>query len=56
MRRAQAAGVPIHAVVGTSRLSDEAAAAAGLARVWTASTLDEIAAAGRALGAAAVRP
>jgi hypothetical protein len=38
--------------VGTSRLSDEEAAAAGLARVWTASTLAEITAAGRALAVA----
>ncbi|MFP5363274.1 MAG: glycerate kinase [Thermoleophilia bacterium] len=53
VRRAHAAGVPIHAVAGTSRLSDDAAAAAGLARVWVASTLDEITAAGRRLGVAA---
>ncbi|HVF78861.1 MAG TPA: glycerate kinase [Solirubrobacteraceae bacterium] len=52
VRRAQAAGVPVHAVAGTSRLSREAAAAAGLAQVWTASTLEEIEAAGRAVGAA----
>ncbi|MDP1849765.1 MAG: glycerate kinase [Solirubrobacteraceae bacterium] len=52
VRRAGAAGVPIHAVVGTSRLSPEAAGRAGLARVWTASTLDELAAAGQALGQA----
>ncbi len=51
-RRAQRAGVPIHAVAGGCRLTDGALAAAGLRRVWTASTLDEIAAAGRALGAA----
>jgi glycerate kinase len=50
VRRAQAAGVPIHAVAGTSELSEEAVAAAGLERVWTASTLDEITAAGRELG------
>ncbi|HEV2776593.1 MAG TPA: glycerate kinase [Solirubrobacteraceae bacterium] len=53
VRRAGAAGVPIHAVVGTSRLSDDAAARAGLAGVWTASTLEQVRAAGRALGAAA---
>jgi glycerate kinase len=53
LRRARAAGVPIHAVVGSSRLS---AAAAGLSRVWIASTLAEIEAAGRALGHAATRP
>lgn len=53
VRRARTAGVPIHAVVGTSRLSADAAAAAGLAGVWTASTLDEIKAAGCAVGEAA---
>lgn len=53
VRRARAGCVPIHAVVGTSRLSDEEAAAAGLAGVHTASTLDEIAAAASELGAAA---
>lgn len=53
VRRARAAGVPIHAVAGMSRLSDDEAWATGLARVWTASTLAEIAATGRALGAAA---
>ena len=49
VRRAHAAAVPIHAVVGTSRLSDVAAAAAGLQGVWVASTLAEITAAGREL-------
>jgi glycerate kinase len=53
VRRARAAAVPIHAVAGTSALSEEAVAAAGLERVWTASTLDEITAAGRELGASA---
>ena len=53
VRRARTAGVPIHAVAGTSRLSAEQSAAAGLERVWVASTLDEIEAAGRELGAAA---
>ena len=52
VRRAGAAGVAVHAVVGTSRLSDDAAARAGLARVWTASTLEQISAAGQALGQA----
>ena len=52
VRRARAAQVPIHAVVGASELSDDAAAAAGLERVWIASALDEITGAGRALGAA----
>jgi glycerate kinase len=55
VRRARAAGVPIHAVVGTSRLPEEDWARKGLERVWTASTLAEIEAAGRALGAAAAR-
>jgi glycerate kinase len=53
VRRAAAAGVPACAVVGVSRLSPEAAAAAGLAEVRTASTLAEIEAAARALGATA---
>ena len=53
VRRAGAAGVPIHAVAGTDRLSQDGAQAAGVTRVWTASTLDEIEAAGRAVGAAA---
>ena len=52
VRRTREAGVPIHAVVGTSELTDAEAADAGLARVWRASTLEEIAAAARALGAA----
>jgi glycerate 2-kinase len=52
VRRAGGAGVAIHAVVGTSRLSDDAAARAGLARVWPAATLEQISAAGRALGEA----
>ena len=56
VRRARAAQVPVHAVVGTSRLSDQEAAAAGLARVWVASSLEEITAAGRKLGAAALPP
>jgi glycerate kinase len=54
VRRARAARVPVHAVVGTSRLSDAETAAAGLARVWLASSLEEITAAGRELGAAAL--
>jgi hypothetical protein len=45
--------VPIDAVVGRSLLSAEEAARAGLARVRTASTLDEIEAAAYALGASA---
>jgi glycerate kinase len=48
-RRARAAGVPIHAVVGTSRLTQDEAARAGLDGVSIATTLDEIEAAGRAL-------
>lgn len=55
VRRAQAAGVPIHAVAGTSRLSADEAARAGLAGVWAASALEEIEAAGRALGTTALR-
>jgi glycerate kinase len=53
VRRARVAGVPIHAVVGTSRLSEHDRARGGLERVWTASTLEEIEEAGRELGAAA---
>jgi glycerate kinase len=53
VRRGVAAGVTVHAVVGSSRLSPEAAAAAGFERVWIASTLEEIEAAGRELGAGA---
>jgi glycerate 2-kinase len=52
VRRALEAGVPIHAVVGRSRLSPPEWASAGLQRVWTASTLDEIEGAGRDLGCA----
>lgn len=55
VRRARAADVPIHAVVGTSTLSGDAATVAGLERVWMASTLDEITAAGRELGASLPR-
>jgi glycerate kinase len=54
VRRAHSVQVPIHAVVGASELSDDETAAAGLERVWTASTIDEIIAAGGALGAAAM--
>jgi glycerate kinase len=54
VRRAHAAEVPIQAVAGTSRLTDDEAAAVGLARLWVASTLDEITAVGRELGAAAL--
>lgn len=52
VRRAGEAGVPVHAVVGSTRLGDEAADAArrGLTRVWTASTLPEIEAAAGAIG------
>jgi glycerate kinase len=53
-RRAGKAGVPIHAVVGTSMLSDAEAARAGLDGVWTATTLAEIEDAGRALAARGV--
>ncbi|MEA2142468.1 MAG: glycerate 2-kinase [Solirubrobacteraceae bacterium] len=52
VRRAGAAGVAVHAVVGTSRLSDDEAARFGLRRVWTASTFEQLVAAGRALGEA----
>ena len=55
VRRAHAAGVPIHAVAGSTTLPEAQWARVGLERVWTASTLDEIAAAGRELGAAVGR-
>ena len=56
VRRAGVAGVAIHAVVGTSRLSEDAAAQAALQSVWTASTLEQIAAAGRELGRGCAAP
>lgn len=49
VRRSRAAGVPIHAVVGSSRLDPGDWARVGLERVWTASTLEEISAAAREL-------
>jgi glycerate kinase len=52
VRRARAAGVPIHAVAGSTTLGAAEWAQAGLERVWAASTLEEIQAAGRALGCA----
>jgi len=52
--RARVAGVPIHVVAGTSRLSD--AERFGIERVWIASTLAEIEAAARELGASAAAP
>jgi len=52
VRRARAARVPIHAVVGTCRLSRQDATRAGLAGIRTASTLAEIETAGRALAIA----
>ncbi len=51
-RRAAAAGVPIHAIVGCSTLPADEAARAGLHGVTTATTLDEIEVAARALGEA----
>lgn len=54
VRRARLAAVPIHAVAGASLLRDEDATRAGLERVWTASTLAEIEAAARTLGALAL--
>ncbi len=46
VRRARAAAIPVHAVVGTSELAHDEAARAGLERVWTASTLEDLSAAG----------
>jgi glycerate kinase len=53
VRRARAAGVPVDAVAGSTTLPEAEWARVGLRRVWTASTLEEIEAAGRALGVAA---
>jgi glycerate kinase len=53
VRRARAAGVPVHAVAGSTALAEARWRRAGLAGVWQASTLEEIAAAGRSVGAAA---
>jgi glycerate kinase len=49
-RRARAAGVPVVAVAGSTTLGESAWVAAGLERVWVASTLEEIEAAARELG------
>jgi len=54
-RRARVAGVAIHAVVGTSRLSRRECERAGIERIWEASTLAQIEAAGRVLGAVVSR-
>lgn len=54
-RRAGAAGVPVHVVAGSTTLGEAEGARAGLERVWVASTLEEIEAAGRDLGGAAAR-
>jgi glycerate kinase len=52
VRRARVAGVPVHAVAGSTALPEAEWARVGLERVWTASTLEEISAAGRAVGCA----
>ncbi|MEA2233353.1 MAG: glycerate 2-kinase [Solirubrobacteraceae bacterium] len=52
VRRAHEARVPIHAVVGSSKLDEATWRRSGLQRVWIASTLDELSAVGRELGAA----
>jgi glycerate kinase len=54
VRRARVADVPVHAVAGSTTLPEAEWARVGLERVWTASTLEEIAAAGRAVGEAVV--
>ncbi|MDX6689359.1 MAG: glycerate 2-kinase [Solirubrobacteraceae bacterium] len=51
VRRSRAAGLPIHAVVGSSRLAPEDWSRSGLERVWTAPTLEAISAAARELAA-----
>jgi glycerate kinase len=48
-RRSHAAGVPIHAVAGSSGLDPRDWGRRGLRHVWTASSLEEITAAGREL-------
>ena len=53
--RARRAGVPLHAVVGRDALDVSGRAALGLASVREASTLGELEAAGRDLGAALAR-
>ncbi len=53
VRRARLVGTPIHAVVGSSLLSEQDRGAAGIERVWIASTLKAIEAAGWAIGRSA---
>jgi glycerate kinase len=52
VRRARPVGVPVHVVAGSTTLSEAQWREAGLERVWTASTLEELVAAARALAAA----
>jgi glycerate kinase len=52
VRRASPVGVPVHAVAGSTTLSEAQWRRAGLDGVWIASALEEIVAAARALGAA----
>jgi glycerate 2-kinase len=52
VRRAWPVGVPVHAVAGSTTLSEAQWRRAGLDGVWIAGTLEEIVAAARALGAA----
>ena len=54
VRRAGALGVPVCVVAGSTTLAEAGWASAGLARVSVASTLEEIEAAGRAVGASAL--
>jgi glycerate kinase len=56
VRRARAIGVPVHAVAGSTTLPEAQWTRVGLERVWTASTLGEVEAAGRELGEAACEP
>jgi len=55
VRRSRAADIPIHAVVGSSKLAEDDWPRVGLHGVWTASALKEIEAAGYELGAS-LRP
>jgi len=49
-RRAGGLGVPVHVVAGSATLPESEWVPAGLARVWVASTLEEIEAAGQRIG------
>jgi glycerate kinase len=54
-RRARAAGVPVHAIVGRNALDPAAAAAIGLRSIVEATTLAELESAGERLGTVVIR-